>query len=363
MEIALWKALRVAAFAAFGLGVAAHAGDGVIEINQTKALAGNVTPGDTPGFPVLLTQSGSYRLTSSLTVPAGGTGIIVNNFDTTIDLGGFTIEGTYTCCAASGSGSGIQSVVSRIKIASGNITGFGLHGIQLGGFSHVEGVLVRQVGGNGIELGSGGVALANRVDQVGEGGIRFTGNLPGLYRDNVLTRTARNAGSTARAIDGLAHASGGNVCDDASCSRRGARRYYLTTTVSTADLVNLTPPCDPGFHFASIHELRDVTTLEYDARRGPASLFVVDSSVGGPSSASTGWGWIRTGYAHALFGDLFEPGDSNCVGYSFGSGAAPSRGVRAKPTETWNTPPLAAGAWEVEVVGCDTTNRAWCVED
>lgn len=339
---------------------AVHAGDGVVEINQTKALAGNVTPGDAPGFPVLLTQSGSYRLTSSLTVPAGGTGIVVNNFDTTIDLGGFTIEGTYTCCAASGSGSGIQSVVSRIKISSGNITGFGLHGIQLGGLSQVEGVLVRQVGGNGIELGSGGVALANRVDQVGEAGVHFTGNLPGLYRDNVLTRTARNAGSTARAIDGLAHASGGNVCDDASCSRRGARRYYLTTQASNGDFDTATV-CDPGFHFASIHELRDVTTLEYDARRGPTATGI-DSAVGGPYTGSNGWGWIRTGFASPAFlSNNGEPGDADCNGWAVVGGA--SQGTRAKPTDTWDTPPLAAGTWETELVFCNTTNRLWCVED
>ena len=41
--------------------------DGVIEINQARALAGGVTSGDTPGFPVIIDTAGSYTLTSDLT--------------------------------------------------------------------------------------------------------------------------------------------------------------------------------------------------------------------------------------------------------------------------------------------------------
>ena len=60
---------------ALGLGLAlasrAVAVDGVIEINTAKALAGGVTTGDTPGFPVTISESGSYRLTGNLTVSGG----------------------------------------------------------------------------------------------------------------------------------------------------------------------------------------------------------------------------------------------------------------------------------------------------
>ena len=41
---------------------AAHAVDGVVLIDQSRALAGNVTPGDTAGFPITISQPGSYRL-------------------------------------------------------------------------------------------------------------------------------------------------------------------------------------------------------------------------------------------------------------------------------------------------------------
>ncbi len=74
--------------------LAAHAVDGVVLLDQAKALAGNVTPGDAPGFPITITQPGSYRLDGNLTVPFGGTGIVVMSANVTIDLNGFTISGT-----------------------------------------------------------------------------------------------------------------------------------------------------------------------------------------------------------------------------------------------------------------------------
>ena len=45
-----------------------YAVDGIVLIDQNRALAGNVTPGDAPGFPVTLSQPGSYRLSGNLRV-------------------------------------------------------------------------------------------------------------------------------------------------------------------------------------------------------------------------------------------------------------------------------------------------------
>lgn len=69
--------------------------DGQILITQAKALAGNVTPGDAPGFPVTLTRTGSYKLASNLDMPVSGgvNGIEANNVEITIDLNGFRIDG------------------------------------------------------------------------------------------------------------------------------------------------------------------------------------------------------------------------------------------------------------------------------
>jgi len=60
----------------------ANAVDGVLLINQSNAIAGNVTPGDTPGFPVSINLPGIYKLSSNLVVPNENTTAIqinVNN--------------------------------------------------------------------------------------------------------------------------------------------------------------------------------------------------------------------------------------------------------------------------------------------
>ena len=81
------------------LVVTAAAADGVIEINQAGAMQGGVTAGDTAaGFPVTISEFGSYRLTGNLTVAdAGTTAIEVTSGDVTIDLNGFIISGMTTC--------------------------------------------------------------------------------------------------------------------------------------------------------------------------------------------------------------------------------------------------------------------------
>ena len=80
--------------ALFGISSSALAVDGVVLIDQSRALAGNVTPGDGPGFPVSIKTSGSYRLASNLTATSTATsnGILVEADDVTIDLNGFTIS-------------------------------------------------------------------------------------------------------------------------------------------------------------------------------------------------------------------------------------------------------------------------------
>ena len=68
-----------------------YAVDGVVLIDQNHALAGNITPGDTPGFPVTISQPGSYKLSSNLTVPdADTTAIQITSNNVTLDLNGFT---------------------------------------------------------------------------------------------------------------------------------------------------------------------------------------------------------------------------------------------------------------------------------
>src|SRR5262245_64017552 len=114
-----WQVLRPSLFA---LAVVAVGSDtvsaAVVSINQSNAQAGRVTAGDTPGFPVTISQPGSYRLSSNLVVKeAGVTAIEITANDVTIDLAGFSIVGPNTCGGApvectiqGGSGIGIKGV-------------------------------------------------------------------------------------------------------------------------------------------------------------------------------------------------------------------------------------------------------------
>jgi len=131
----------------------AFAVDGVVLINQANALAGNVTPGDTPGFPVTISQSGSYKLSSNLVISDPfGTVILINADNVTIDLNGFSIIGpsvcnghgnvaTTSCTISNTEGVGIDaSEHTGIKVLNGFIRGMGFVGLVCLGDIHVEGV-------------------------------------------------------------------------------------------------------------------------------------------------------------------------------------------------------------------------------
>jgi hypothetical protein len=80
-----------------GLAVSASAPaiatSGEILINQGKALAGNVTPGEAPGFPVTLSRLGAYGLTGGLQVPPNKDGIAIAAESVTLDVNGFQLTG------------------------------------------------------------------------------------------------------------------------------------------------------------------------------------------------------------------------------------------------------------------------------
>ena len=69
-QIPLYTLLLLLALAGPALAV-----DGVLEINQTCAISTGCFPGDSPGFPVSVTQPGSYRLTGNLDLSAEGVNV------------------------------------------------------------------------------------------------------------------------------------------------------------------------------------------------------------------------------------------------------------------------------------------------
>jgi hypothetical protein len=128
--------------------------DGVIEINQVRAVAGDVTPGDFGGFPVWINEPGSYRLTSDLVPPPGVDGINIFADDVTIDLNGFGVLGS----GEVGSNDGITFSAENVEIRNGTVTGFLRHGIFGIGLSSTQArvVGVRSYGNfaDGIHLES-----------------------------------------------------------------------------------------------------------------------------------------------------------------------------------------------------------------
>jgi hypothetical protein len=82
--------------------------------------------------------------------------------------------------------------------------------------------------------------------------------------------TGLGQGNTAPALRG-GRATGGNICDDGSCSRAAGRRFYLTTEVFSGADADEPGVCDPGFRFASFREIQDLGGLLYDTSRGVTS--------------------------------------------------------------------------------------------
>jgi parallel beta-helix repeat protein len=159
-----------------------HAVDGVILINQASALAGGVTEGDAPGFPVRISQPGSYRLSSNLNVPGQNiNGIEIRANDVTIDLNGFRIRGNAR------SGIGVLALPAPppafafvgIAIRNGTISNFET-GINLfdANQSVVEHIRVSESASNGILAGDGSIVNSNTASRndgqgivAGEGSI------------------------------------------------------------------------------------------------------------------------------------------------------------------------------------------------
>jgi hypothetical protein len=196
----LRSAMAAAAlFLAAALAPTARAVDGVIEINQTRAAAGGVTPSDAPGWPVTIDSPGSYRLTGNLTLPDGSTTAIeVTAGSVSIDLNEFEIACSGSC---GGPGAGIEasSRFGSITVANGRIIDMGTTGIDLPGDGN-QIIRIRVVGFStfaGVSLGSN----CRITDSDLGNGLRG-----GTIGDRCLVR-----GTTGGPTDGTGLKGGGHV--------------------------------------------------------------------------------------------------------------------------------------------------------
>lgn len=203
---------------------AAVAIDGTRLIDQARALAGGLTPGDAAGFPVTISLSGSYRLAGNLVVPDANTSAIVITADNvTLDLNGFAITGPTVCsglptvCTPLGTGVGIHGETNVLAVRNGIVRGMGSHGLRLNrppgtGVSvghQVSDLQVYGNGGDGIAIGSGVV----RQSVVRRNGGRGVALDSGLVSSNT---TSQNLLQGVQ-VFGTAVVTGNNVSDNGGC--------------------------------------------------------------------------------------------------------------------------------------------------
>jgi hypothetical protein len=164
------------------LALAATAQAQVITIDQAKAMAGNVTPGDTPGFPVTLSQPGSYRLAGNLRVPEGVHGVVIGARNVTLDLNGFTLSGPRCgparCNIGPGTGSngtGVYVEQPLARLLNGSIDAFNGSGVRAEASAQSLAIDQMTLSRNGVD---GATLVANSTVR----DSRFAGNQRfGLY--------------------------------------------------------------------------------------------------------------------------------------------------------------------------------------
>lgn len=183
---------------------------------------------------------------------------------------------------------------------------------------------------------------------VGEECLKLSTN--STFGHNVLLNSGLSD-ATARAVLG-GSPSAGNICDDESCTRRGERRYYLTTALFDGAEADDPGNCAQGFHFASLYEILDISSLRYDKSLGFNKL---DSGQGPPTQTL---GWIRTG---ANAETSVASGVANCSAWD--SNVLENSGTTVLLSGLGNSPGLRSNPWSAASFTCLSNIKIWCVEN
>jgi parallel beta-helix repeat protein len=103
------------------------------------------------GYPLIISQPGSFILNGNITLSCGVDAIDVKADNVVIDLGGYTITGT-----GSGSGIGINGPThSNVTVRNGSVLKMGGGGIDLGASATIEEVTASSNGTSGILIANG----------------------------------------------------------------------------------------------------------------------------------------------------------------------------------------------------------------
>lgn len=213
-------------FATEGSGVGVHyknlVGVPGKDIDQDCAEFTGCFTGDSGGFPVTITEPGSYRLSGNLDVSSlSDTDVIqVQASNVTLDLNGFAIIGPVTCtdtpvtsCTpSSGNGIGVlvDGLLSNIFLGNGSIRGMWSRGIDCRSACNIGNIKAFENRINGIEADSGDSAVMESVSSRNGGmGIDVIG-------------IARNCLASGNGFVGIFAGQGSTVVDS-TAERNGTR--------------------------------------------------------------------------------------------------------------------------------------------
>jgi hypothetical protein len=187
--------------AAIVMGLAASVGavDGTIEINQAKVMAAG-------GFPYVISNAGSYRLTGNLKVSSTTADAIDVNVDNvTVDLNGFSITGPGF---GSASGNGVGGTSNNITVENGTVTGFSAGTDVITGNNGIVRNLHVISGGEGIQAAGGSLISGNTIINNIDKGIYCVSTCG--YSGNVLIANGANTSIAAVSM-------GNNLCTSVAC--------------------------------------------------------------------------------------------------------------------------------------------------
>jgi len=138
----------------------------------------------TSGFPIVVSQPGTYRLTSNITGVAGADGIQISASGVTLDLNGFSVVGV------AGSFNGVRTIVGvdGLTVMNGSVRNWGADGVSAGTASGgiYKDLRVAGNGNFGLNVGVSSVCTDCTTFQNGSHGLNlgFNGTLRGCASNN-----------------------------------------------------------------------------------------------------------------------------------------------------------------------------------
>jgi hypothetical protein len=219
--------------------------NGIVIFNQTDALAGNVTPGDAPGFPVTISATGAYRLSGNLAVAPNVNGIEVTAPEVTLDFFGFRMTG--------GGGQANRGVLGKnraLTVSNGTVRGFKLAGIE----SESEQLTVNDMrvsdnGVYGIVAPSTGATIRNSEAFGNSAGISCGSNCL-IDGNNIVRNTIQGidiSGANSMIIGNNISLNGTGIFMAASASAGNNAIIGNSTSVTGASFIPINPnACNPA---------------------------------------------------------------------------------------------------------------------